>query len=214
MIYTFTGRNVSPINLNPEDIDIRDIAHALACCNRFAGHAKFPISVAQHSVYASYLCVGTGSELQALLHDGSEAYMQDITKWVKQLPIMAGYREAEARAQKVIYRVFGCPEEDTDPVKAADNLLVRYELMKGFGKDFTVGGVKADRHKDYPAITDHELKQMEKWYAEEWTWRMAEHRFLSRFKELTEPKPETVETVGDWGGVWRGFYETPNTTGS
>src|SRR5580765_2644929 len=83
LILTFSGKHVNPLNLRPEDIDIVDIAHALACCNRFAGHCRRPINVAQHSVYVSRLCDDTGFERQALLHDASEAYLGDITKWLK-----------------------------------------------------------------------------------------------------------------------------------
>ena len=52
-IQSWTGRRVFPLDPLPDDIDVRDIAHALAHVNRFTGHTKYGYSVAQHSVLAS-----------------------------------------------------------------------------------------------------------------------------------------------------------------
>src|SRR4051812_2148358 len=97
LILTYTGKHVNPFDLKPDDICIEDIAHALALCNRFAGHTKRPMSVAQHSVYVSRLC--PNYRLAGLLHDASEAYLGDVTKWVKSTHEFEAYREAEDRIQ-------------------------------------------------------------------------------------------------------------------
>lgn len=172
VIRTYTGKLVNPLDLRPEDIDINDIAHALALCNRFAGHTKFPISVAQHSVYVSKLC--PQHRLAALLHDASEAYLGDVTKWLKRSDSMAGYREAEDRAQSVICGVFGLPLELPHEVELADRLMVHYEGKQGFGNDFLID------HPNYPPLTLTDTHRIGPWYA--WSWRDAEYIFMETFE--------------------------------
>jgi len=78
-IRTFTGKWMDVFNPTADMIDIRDIAHALACTPRFAGHLPKFYSVAQHSIMC-YDMVDKEFELVALLHDASEAYLLDIPK--------------------------------------------------------------------------------------------------------------------------------------
>ena len=182
-IYTYTGKQVNPLDLRPEDVCIEDIAHHLACCNRFAGACRVPISVAQHSVYAAQLCWETPHALQALLHDAAESYLGDITKWLKGTPEMAGYRAAEDKAQRLIYRVFGCAEEDAPEVKEADRLLVRYEMWRSWGEGYTVALNQPERAADYPDLTDEEKARIGHWTP--WDWRVSEWKFLSTYRALT-----------------------------
>jgi len=175
VISTFTGKEVNPLDLRSEDICIEDIAHALACCNRFAGHTQRPITVAQHSVYVSRLCVGTSFELQGLLHDAAEAYLGDVTKWLKATPEMRAYREVEDRTQHVIYNTFQCPATVSDEVEWADRVMVRFEGGKGF-KNFTID------HPNYPPLTATEIDAVGAWGF--WSWRQAEEAFLLRFREI------------------------------
>lgn len=182
---TFTGKEINPLALRSEDVCIEDIAHALALCNRFAGHTKRPISVAQHSVYVSRLCdeltegysFHTPSSLQGLLHDASEAYIGDLTKWVKSSTEMEGYRRAEVGIQQDIARKFGINWVPSPRVEWADRVMVRWEGMQGYGKDFQID------HPDYPPLTGYEVAAIGKWGF--WTWRQAEQGFLDRFRELT-----------------------------
>lgn len=188
-IYTFTGRRVNPLDLRPEDICIEDIAHHLACCNRFAGACRVPISVAQHSVYAAQLCWDTPHALQALLHDAAEAYLGDVTKWLKMTPEFAAYREAEHRIQRTIYRHFGCAEEDATEVKSADRLLVRYEMWRSWGEGFTVApNALQSEQPELAALYPDEISEEEKarighWVP--WDWRRAEWSFLTTYRTLT-----------------------------
>ncbi len=194
VIYTFTGRKLNPLDVRPEDVCIEDVAHALALCNRFASHTKEPISVAQHSVYAAEVVRTAGlrdggrTALQALLHDGAEAYLGDVTKWLKGTDAMAAYREAEARVQAAVYRAFGLPEEDRLMVKGADKLLVRYEGLKGFGPHWRVAEMQPDRAAEYPALTGEQVTQLDDLFGgwAFWGWREAERRFLGMFRHLTQ----------------------------
>jgi hypothetical protein len=171
VIRTFTGKLVNPLDLRHEDIDIVDIAHALSLCNRFAGHTKFPISVAQHSVFVAKLC--PWEPLTALLHDASEAYLGDVTKWLKHSDAMAGYREAEERAQRVIYEVFDCALDSPPEIEVADRLMVQFEGRAGFGDDFLID------HPNYPPLTQAQIELIKPWTPLFW-WE-AEKAFLSAF---------------------------------
>lgn len=174
-LYTFTGKLVNPLQLNREDVCLEDIAHALALANRFAGHTRFPISVAHHSVWVSRL-VSKEHALQGLLHDGAEAYLGDVTKWVKAAPEMTHFREAEKRAQQVIFEAFGLPVELAHEVEVADRLMVRYEGTQGYGDEWLVG------HPAYPAVTAEEKSRLSLWLPQ--PWETAEKMFLVRYHEL------------------------------
>ncbi len=196
-IYTASGRRLNPLDPDPEQLDIKDIAHALACCNRFAGHCREPVSVAQHCVYASWLVAGGGPgvALQALLHDASEYVLGDVTKWLKQSPKFAAYRIAEARVQGLIYQRFGCHTETHPAVEAVDQLLVRFEMWKGWlTKEgdpgaCTVGVLNPDAETKYPPPTPEEVTRIDSaagfsWYP--WSWLMAKQMFLGQYYTLTE----------------------------
>lgn len=110
-IQTFTGKKFYPLDPDPAQIDILDIAHSLAMQCRFNGHVKQFYSVAQHSVLLAKHFKRRGDELiyqkYALLHDASEAYLCDIPGPLKGLSAFAFYRQAEERLQAMIYRTFG-----------------------------------------------------------------------------------------------------------
>lgn len=178
-IMTYTGRTINPLDLQPDDVCIEDIAHALACCNRFAGHIAKPISVAQHSVYVSRLCDDTGLELQALLHDASEYILGDMTKWLK--AAMPVFQEAEDRAQTIILQKFGCDPVIAEPVWRADRVMVMYEAAKGFGKAWD--GLHLVERPGYESITEAEMQRLGKWAP--WPWRAAEEAFLVRYRACT-----------------------------
>ena len=177
LILTFTGKQVNPLDLLAEDLDIRDIAHALACCNRFAGHTKRPISVAQHSVYVSRLCKAQDA-MQGLLHDASEAYLGDVTKWLKATPEFTAFREAEDRLQKLVYTRYGCRATMVSAVADADKLMLRFEGEVSFS-----GWPKwSSRWVGYPLLTLQERALIGAW--KPWSWRIAQEAFLVQFKLL------------------------------
>jgi uncharacterized protein len=83
-IQTFTGRKFDLLEVSPEQIQIKDIAHALSLICRFAGHTRKFYSVADHSIFVSKI-VPKNLKLAALLHDAAEAYLGDISRPLKQL---------------------------------------------------------------------------------------------------------------------------------
>jgi hypothetical protein len=186
VICTFTKKVVNPLALTPKDIDIRDIAHALALINRFVGHTPKPVSVAQHSVYVSRLVeVDLGIDhpvtLQALLHDASEAYLGDVSKWVKATPAFESYRDIEDRTQRMIYRKFGLRPKTDYLVENADRLMVCYEGWRSYGPEFHLFKLKLP---GYYRPTGVEQEKVGPW--KPWIWKWAEESFLQRFHEIQE----------------------------
>lgn len=131
-IWTYTGRQVWPLDARVEDIHIEDIAHALSNLCRFTGHTRSFYSVAQHIVLVMDHCARTTTDpavlLDALLHDATEAYLNDIARPVKYQPHLDRYREAEAELNAVIRSRFFLPTEMSELVKEADDVLLAAEI--------------------------------------------------------------------------------------
>lgn len=129
-IYTYTGRTIRPLDPDPDDIVIEDIAHALSQLCRFTGHTRKFSSVAEHCVRVSWL-VPRELALEALLHDASEAYLSDIARPVKKAPGFAEtYLKYEAQLERAIATAFGLPErEEMHPeIKKADQYALEAEV--------------------------------------------------------------------------------------
>lgn len=127
-IQTYTGRQFWPLDPREEEIDIRDIAHALSLMCRWGGHCREFYSVAQHSWLVSYLC-DPGDALAGLLHDGSEAYLADLMRPAKHTPSFEVYRQIEDALQRCIYRRFGLSEEHRASVSLADARLLQRDQI-------------------------------------------------------------------------------------
>jgi len=129
-IATYTGKVFWPVNPRVQDVCIYDIGHALANTCRWSGHCVTHYSVAQHSVeVARYVALrnpdNRRAALAGLLHDASEAYINDIARPTK--PLLANYREIEAVLMGVINEKFGLQECDYADVGRADTVLLHTE---------------------------------------------------------------------------------------
>ncbi len=108
-----SGRPFWPLNPDPADITIDDIATGLAHQNRFGGHAG-TYTVAQHSWLVSF-AVPYELALWGLLHDASEGLgLLDLPRPVKHHPSMASYREAEKRLMAAVCERFCLPTREPD----------------------------------------------------------------------------------------------------
>lgn len=142
---TYSGRAVYPMELQPEDIDIQDIAHALSQQCRYAGHTKRFYSVAEHSVLiAKWLLQRRDGwiALEGLLHDATEAYLVDVPRPVK--PFLVGYRQAEESAWEAIAQRFGVDQRGYHAiVHEADCRILHDEraaLMAPCVREWEIGG--------------------------------------------------------------------------
>lgn len=127
-----------PLKPDPRLINIEDIAHALSMLCRANGHFKSFYSVGQHCINCCNEAAARGYsrrvQLACLLHDGSEAYLSDVTRPVKQeLP---RYTEIEEPLQDAIWLKFlGTPltEEENRQVFAIDDDILWHEFVNLMG---------------------------------------------------------------------------------
>ena len=122
-IQTVSGKRVDLSNPNLETIDILDIAYALSQICRYTGHSNKFYSVAEHSIRVSQI-VSPELRLHALLHDASEAYIQDISRPLKNL--IPAYKKLEDNLSEVIFAKW-LKHRDEAVVKKADYILLATE---------------------------------------------------------------------------------------
>jgi len=136
---TFSGLRYYPTEPHTDIIQICDIAHALSNICRFNGHCSEFYSVAQHSVVVSELCPHN-LRLDGLMHDASEAYIQDIITPIKRL--LPLYTHIEHTWMQTIYEVLmphefhAISKEHKDFLKRADSHALESEahiLMRSKG---------------------------------------------------------------------------------
>jgi len=163
-MYTYTGVQFTPLSPDPAQIKIEDIAHALAGINRYNGHTRQYITVAQHSYLVSY-DVPECDALWGLLHDAAEAYLGDCISPLKHHTAYGqDYQKHEARLMLAICERFGLPAKCPASVLRADHKQLQDEF-----KWLLDPAKRFDR--TLHANTMEPLK--------------AELEFLNRFQELT-----------------------------
>jgi hypothetical protein len=165
---TFRGGRFYPLDPRPEDIDPRDIAHALSLLCRYGGHVERFYSVAEHCVLMS-LWVPPEDALAALLHDATEAYVVDVPRPLKRS--LAGYRAIETWVAVAIAARFGTSPDLPASVREADDRILlteRNALMPYATRDWYQDG-----RMDPLPVT------IEGWPPEE-----AERRYADRLAEL------------------------------
>ena len=125
-LQTYTGKMFWPLNPRPEDIDIRDIAHALSQEARYSGMTRFHYSVGQHCLLASTI-VAPEFQLLALMHDATEAYLKDIIRPIKRWDGMSLYLKAEEQMHHCIAKALDFSPKMPPEVKNADNAMLGTE---------------------------------------------------------------------------------------
>ncbi len=140
-IRTYMGHEFNFIDINPEAIDLQDIAHSLSLNCRFTGHLTEFYSVAEHCIWVSnlaykYALTGVSGVaapvsqreaakigLYALLHDASETYVTDLNSPAKSL--LPEYKALEEKIAAAINKKYGVEFEVKPPqVKYADNTML------------------------------------------------------------------------------------------
>lgn len=120
-----SGKPFWPLDPDPRDVSIRDIARALSMTCRYGGHVKAFYSVAQHSIELSKL-VHVEHRLAALLHDASEAYVGDLIRPIKLM--LPEFVEIEKRVERAVAERFHLPDLCPPEVKDADTRIVANEM--------------------------------------------------------------------------------------
>ena len=117
-IRTFTGKNFNIFVPKLRLIDIRDIAHAESLITRFTGHTKKLYSVAQHSLIMEELAEPE-YKLETLLHDGTEAFTNDVSTILKRK--LPDYKAIENNLHHVIATKYSLFDPFPKEVKELDN---------------------------------------------------------------------------------------------
>lgn len=134
---TVSGMKISIKNPTVESIEIEDIAHALSNICRFGGHTPYFYSVAQHSLLvmrlAEYSNEPPETQLAALMHDATEAYVSDMIKPIKEI-VGQPYKEIEAGFAKVISYKYDV-DMDCRKVKQYDRTVLEIEHARFFKGD-------------------------------------------------------------------------------
>lgn len=171
-ILTYKKREFYPLAPKTEDIDIEDIAHALSLLCRANGHFKHFYSVALHSLNCAYEALERGYStrvaLGCLLHDGSEAYLADITRPVKKH--LHKYLEIEDVLQGAIFEKYvpSLSEDEKKLVFEIDDAILYYEFTTLFGE----------------RIFDYEPRLSSKPRFDYIEFSLIEKEFLALFEEL------------------------------
>jgi 5'-deoxynucleotidase YfbR-like HD superfamily hydrolase len=173
-LQTVSGKWVNPLEPDPEQFDIEDIARALGNLCRFGGHCRAFYSVAQHSVIVSELVEQRGGDADdvfaALMHDAAEAYLGDMPHPLKHRSALgAAFKEAEGRLEQAIQRRFAI-KPDVPEVKRADRALLATERR----------AFSAERWH-WPELEGVEALDLE---LTAWAPEVATKAFLARFAEL------------------------------
>lgn len=132
-ITTYTGIYFYPTDPNIDDIDIKDIAHALSLICRGNGQVQKFFSVGQHCLYCAREAKARGYSdrivLACLVHDASESYMSDVPRPFKKT--LDGYIALEEKLLSLIYEKFlgsDLSEEEKKIVSQIDDDLLYYDL--------------------------------------------------------------------------------------
>ena len=171
---TYTKKKIQPLQLQYEDIDIKDIAHALSLLCRANGHIKYFYSVAQHSINCAKEAIERGYSKKVikacLLHDASESYISDIIRPVKKH--LSNYLIIEDTIQSLIYKKYKIGEfsqVEADQVKQIDDALLALEMVELMERDIAIKPVIKSKQID---LTFRKFEDVER-------------EFLALFKELT-----------------------------
>lgn len=131
-----SGRRAYPVFPKVSDIHVEDIAHALSMLCRYGGHVPQFYSVAQHACLVHDL-VPPELRAAALHHDDNEALQGDMISPLKYSSVGVGYRSAEERCQRVIFKALRIPWRLMSEIKKYDDLAYRLEerYVRGYKVD-------------------------------------------------------------------------------
>lgn len=174
-IMTCSHKMFDPLNPEIELIDIADIAHSLSMLCRANGHFQRFYSVGMHSINCAKEAIARNYsrkvQLACLLHDGSEAYLSDVTRPVKQE--IPRYKEIEEPLQDVIWKKFlgeDLTEEENRLVFLIDDDILENEFPALMG---------AKLKETVPVLASQAQFEFE-------SFQKTEEEFLALFHALSE----------------------------
>jgi hypothetical protein len=179
------GLHVHHFDPQPEEFDIRDIAHHLALTCRFVGGVPFHYSTAQHSIYVWQVLMRIKPEsdpreqMHALLHDAGDGYWGDLHSQAKRK--IPAYQKAYKGVEAVIWKKFNLESVEPFIVKKADGIMLSTELV-------TLKG--GHPHKEEP-LNDFKIKR--------WSPERAEREFNLLYQKLRRLRISNGDPMLDKG---------------
>ena len=179
-MHLFSGSKFYPFEPRLEDVQLIDIAHSLANKPRYNGHTRFPISVAQHSIYTALVDVpGYNTyqdRLERLMHDAAEYVTGDLIRPLKYSEDFAvPFKRVESLNEPVVASRFNLAYPFRAHVKTADEMVTTAEVRQLINKD---PGLVFDKPL-------HDESKVADIVIDEWTWRQARCAFINMFNALT-----------------------------
>jgi len=142
---SYSGKKINPLDPQPEEIALEDIAHALSLLCRGNGQTKHFYSVGQHCLNCEREAEARGESLRVrlacLLHDAGEAYLSDVIRPIKKY--LPQYYEIEDRFLKAVFVHFGLDDltdEEWQTVRKIDDDLLVYDLVELLKEDMPESG--------------------------------------------------------------------------
>lgn len=175
--------------LDPNDftgVNLQNLAHALSGVNRFNSHTQRMYSVGEHSIHVASM-LPPELQLVGLLHDGSEAFIQDIPSPFKQF--LPDYAAMEALIQDKVWNAFGLNPDWVDSiyptVKAVDSMMCEVEAAQLLHSK----GAGWAREHDHPGVSCLAPEQAEALFM----WAFVR---ISKKQYFTGPlSPEYIKTI-------------------
>ena len=159
-IKTYTGIMFDPLKPQEALIRIEDIAHALSMLCRANGHFKSFYSVGQHCINCAREAAVRGYsrrvQLGCLLHDGSEAYLSDVTRPVKQ--VMPMYLEIEEPLQTAIWNKWLQPALTEEEIRSRSHRPQDYYAQPHFMPEYRDGEAILQLNRVRCAAREAELR--------------------------------------------------------
>lgn len=145
---TFTRKAVYPLDLEPDDICLEDIAHSLSLQCRFNGHCIRFYSVCDHSIHVyrylvrQYMDLAIKDDMEqqthwmklvrwGLLHDAAETYTKDLPRPIK--AALPEWKPIEEAIEKVIAAKYELPYPIPKIVRHADDVILATEKRDVMG---------------------------------------------------------------------------------
>lgn len=158
LMLTCKGRLINP--LDPQEIDIDEIAHVLSRFRRYGGHTPVSWTVGQHAILCAHLAyIETGDPkvaLEALHHDDQEAIIGDWPKPIKNR--IPGLKEIEDQVEFKVRTLLGLPTEHHPVVKKVDMDALKIESYLLWAGTMDEGAEYATTVRELLNMTDDEVK--------------------------------------------------------
>lgn len=129
-IQTWSGQAFDFENISSNSFNPYEYAKVLSRIQRFAGHCKWPYSVAQHCCVVSEQFTNNDERLAALLHDAHEIITGDITTPLKLWLGKEGTRLSilQNNIDSWLHDFHGLEKVDKQSIKIADLVVLSTEV--------------------------------------------------------------------------------------